>query len=650
MMKKSGFGALEGLTDVQIKQMINWQDPSGMTPLHIAIKNLNLVHVQKLVKLQADCSLPDSDGNTALHYAAECGDLEILNVVADASDDLDLQNNEGETPVFLAAHAGYIGAVVSLTSMEKHVVPADTSILDMRGRTLLMHACISGDLDLVRLILLNKEGNSQRSSISKIYINATDNDGVSALMYAAMDGHWHLLPLLVSNRANIASKDKRGFTALHWAATFGNPATVAALIDLGAVVNERDSKDWTPLMHAVEENNLEVVQLLLECGGNPDRTLALAKTDAMHFSICDALRDKLVGNRKIKPIQLNGRLIVSILWGKDFYIDPSSVLDGTGQIYAYAIVQFKTSGDPDESEMVAISQAVPISPLIEWNEPLTFFIREKSVTTDCVLSIEIFATKDPEPITALYNTEHASGEDEGTDAIDLDEQERIRHEKMDLMYREIQKYERSHNDNRDAIRAKLEEYNFSDHKKRWNQLLEIRKRLMRYKNRYLPLPPVPPGHFPCGSITLSFSRLREVFRGNLVQFTRFPRCIDRGQLRFDIDYVATMVNSAEFRRKFEIPKTPKSSEIHIDVPEGLLEFEPSDSHTFATRAVKLAAESRRHYQRWWSRISKSRVVAEEETHKGTLAEGKQKKRNEKSEDLLLKIVQIIAKQLVPEYG
>ena len=119
--KSSSFGNIDGLNDAQIRQIINWQDRLGLTPLHVAIRNLNPSQVQKLVMLGADCSIPDVYGDTPLHFAAESGNLEILNIVADASDDLDLQNNEGETPVLLASHAGHIGAVVSLTSMEKHV-------------------------------------------------------------------------------------------------------------------------------------------------------------------------------------------------------------------------------------------------------------------------------------------------------------------------------------------------------------------------------------------------------------------------------------------------------------------------------------------------------------------------------------------------
>ncbi len=134
MLKPGGFRSLDALTDAQLRQMVNVQNESGLSFLHIAIQKGNIVNVRKLISLGADCTLPDANGNTPLHLAAECGNLEILNCTAESTDDLDLQNNDGETPVILAAHAGHIGAFVSLTSMDKHVVPADTGIVDAKGQ------------------------------------------------------------------------------------------------------------------------------------------------------------------------------------------------------------------------------------------------------------------------------------------------------------------------------------------------------------------------------------------------------------------------------------------------------------------------------------------------------------------------------------
>ena len=638
--------ALDGLSNTQVKHMVNWQDDLGLSPLHIAIRNKNLAHVQKLISLGADCSLPDADGNTPLHFAAESGSLEILNSVADGTDDLDLQNNLGETPVLLAAHAGYIGAVVSLTSMDKHVVPADTGILDVRGRNILMHACVSGDIDLVRLILANREGNSQRLSMARTPVNAEDADGVTALMYAATESHWHLVSVLVANKANVAVKDKRGKTALHWAAAHADASTVSALIDCGVVINDPDASGWTPLMHAVSENNVEVAELLIECNATPDQTLSLVKSQEMHVVICDAVRDSLVRHRRSQQLTVNGRLVVTVVRAENFYIDPSSVSDGTDELVVYAVVQLKASGASTESELVGFTAGVPVnaeSRSIAWNEPVTFFLKNKIFDESAVLCIDFFATRNHAPVSDLLDMAHAAGEDAGDD-----EDAETRESKMDRMYKQIQEFEQKVllleqklKDRQDQLQA----FRFSDHKRRWNQLLESRKRLVKFFDISLPVPPVPATHFPCGSLRMRFSRLRPIIRppGKLVEFSRRPRFTDKGDVRFDIDYVPLLCETVAGRNEIFVPKVPTEADLPlIDAPEHLFHPATEPAGYFATRADKLATQSREHYSRWWSSLGEQNS---NDTRKNQ-RNAKTAKTFKESENELVKTVNIIAKSLI----
>jgi ankyrin repeat protein len=651
MIKKGGvFKSLDGLTDNQVKQMINWQSETGLTPLHVTVRNTNFGHVQKLVSLGADCSLPDAEGNTPLHLAAECGNLEILTFLAESTDDLDLQNNDGETPVILAAHAGHIGAFVALTSMAKHVVPADTSIVDAKGRNILMHACISGDMDLVRLILANREGNSQHLSISRLSVNAEDASGCTALMHCAMEGQWHLIAILVANKANITSEDKKGRTALHWASASGDASTVSALIDCGAVIDDPDADFWTPLMHAVKEDNLDIAQLLIECHANPDHCVGLTRSRAMHLMLCDAVRDSLVDRafypKRQKPLIVDGRLVITLIRVDDVYIDPSSVVDGTDDLIVYGVIQWKSSGHADDNQIIYITDGVKADRSIVWNASASFFLKEKEISKDCLLCIDLFATRNHEPISELFNMEHAAGEDDGNE----DDAEQ-RHAAMDFKHKQIQDYERKIlgiNQTEKEAKSALAEFNFSDHKRRWNQLRESRKRLTKYYDIHFPLPPVPTTHFPCGSVQLSFSRLRELFRPGpkrAIQFSRFPRFADKGEIFFELDFVPSIVVHRELRKEYEIPTTPKANEVGpVLLPDDFFEDPKPSVETadrFATRTEKLAIQSRMHYVRWWASLGDpSKGQKKDES-------GKPQKRSFKQEEEdLMKIINIIARSMI----
>ena len=656
MLKKGGvFKSLDGLTDNQVKQMINWQSETGLTPLHVAVRNTNFGHVQKLVSLGADCSLPDAQGNTPLHLAAQCGNLEILTFLAESTDDLDLQNNDGETPVILAAHEGHMGAFVALTSMAKHVVPADTSIVDAKGRNVLMHACISGDMDLVRLILSNREGNSQHLSVSRLSVNAEDAEGLTALMHCAIESQWHLIAILVASRANIASKDKTGRTALHWASISGDSSTVSALIDCGAVIDDPDSDFWTPLMHAVQEDNLDIAQLLIECHANPDHCLGLTRSRAMHIMLCDAVRDSLVDRafypKRQKPLIVDGRLVITLIRVDDVYIDPSSVVDGTDDVIVYGVVQFKASGHADDNEMIFVTDGVKADRSIVWNASASFFLKEKEISKDCMLCIDLFATRNHAAISDLFNTEHAAGEDDG-DGDGLEQRQAA----LDSKHKQIQDYERKTlgiNETEKEAKSALAEFNFSDHKRRWNQLRESRKRLTKYFGIHFPLPPVPTSHFPCGSVQVSFSRLRELFRPpltnepkNAVMFSRFPRFADKGEFFFELDFVPSIVVHRELRKEQVIPVTPKASDLPpVVLPDEFFKRpEESEelSERFATRSEKLAAQSKKHYVRWWNSLGEeAKKKAARDTDLGT--GGRRSFKQEEAD--LIKIVNIIARSM-----
>jgi len=87
----------------------------------------------------------------------------------------------------------------------------------------LFHACLVGDVELVKQIL-DYKGNDTAE-----FINYTFPDGLTSLIIAAMKGHLSIVKLLVEYGCDRRHRDKNGQSALGYARDFGYPDVVEYL-------------------------------------------------------------------------------------------------------------------------------------------------------------------------------------------------------------------------------------------------------------------------------------------------------------------------------------------------------------------------------------------------------------------------------------
>ena len=94
-------------------------------------------------------------------------------------------------------------------------------------------------------------------------VNAVDNDGRTAMMLAAQNGHLtpELLKVLVSIGADVNARDKKGITAMMSAAQNGHltPELLDTLVFMGSDLNARDKKGKAAMIFAAQWGNLTLV-------------------------------------------------------------------------------------------------------------------------------------------------------------------------------------------------------------------------------------------------------------------------------------------------------------------------------------------------------------------------------------------------------
>ena len=123
--------------------------------------------------------------------------------------------------------------------------------------TALMWAAAQGHEAVIRLLL--EEGAD---------INANKKSGGTTLMEAANKRDEIIVRLLLEKGADVNLKDTSGRTALSIAANIGYETTVRLLLEKGADVNLKDTSGRTALSIAAKEGEEIVVRLLLEKGAD----------------------------------------------------------------------------------------------------------------------------------------------------------------------------------------------------------------------------------------------------------------------------------------------------------------------------------------------------------------------------------------------
>jgi ankyrin repeat protein len=112
-------------------------------------------------------------------------------------------------------------------------------------------------------------------------VRADDRADLTPLLEAARNGDVKAAMLLVLDGSDVAAAENDGTTALHWAAYTGADALVAALLDAGADPNSRNRYGLTPLQAAADGGFAGAAVALLDAGADANAVLPEGETILM---------------------------------------------------------------------------------------------------------------------------------------------------------------------------------------------------------------------------------------------------------------------------------------------------------------------------------------------------------------------------------
>nr|XP_033813911.1 ankyrin repeat domain-containing protein 16 [Geotrypetes seraphini] len=225
------------------------------TPLMMACTRKNLEVIKDLIEHGANPLLKNKDGWNSFHIASREGDPQVLGYLLSVSPDVwKTESKIKRTPLHTAAMHGCLQAVELL--LERCQYEPDSR--DSCGVTPFMDAIQHGHINVARLLLEKHQACS----------TAVDKLGAQPVHQAAVTAQDEAIRFLISDLAVDVNTRATAIclTALHYAAKEGHTATVLTLLSLGADLNAKDGKGRSALHMACAGQHGTCIQILLQAG------------------------------------------------------------------------------------------------------------------------------------------------------------------------------------------------------------------------------------------------------------------------------------------------------------------------------------------------------------------------------------------------
>lgn len=234
-----------------VSRAVRATNTEGQTPLHLAALHGHTTTIEVLLEANAPIAAKAKKGFTALHLAALKGHSDAIQTLMEGGADIDAVAEDGKTPLRTAAQYSQMEAVKILLG----VVTGGFS--HHYGRTALYLAALSGNIDVVQLLL-----DAQADAVDTSYVGRT------ALHLAAWYGHVPVVKILLdadtTRKTDIDDRDEDGRTALHLATDKGHIDVVELLLHEDANRNIADNYGWTPYSIASRHRHTKLKQILTD--------------------------------------------------------------------------------------------------------------------------------------------------------------------------------------------------------------------------------------------------------------------------------------------------------------------------------------------------------------------------------------------------
>ncbi|KAG9325375.1 hypothetical protein KVV02_004150 [Mortierella alpina] len=245
----------------------------------------------------------DISDRTCLHEAAMVGRLSLLKLGVEHGVSPECTDVYGRQPLHYVSMYGHADCATYLLSMK-----ASMEATDHDGFRPLIYSIMNGHTKCVEIFLANDVGIEASSEGEPIPLSlachyghediammligrganviASNADGLEPLHITCREGHTRLAKTLTTRGARLDQEDKyMCWTPLFYAASEGHFECVKILLEAGCNVNVVDELGKTPIYYAASEGHADCVELLVEAGGKVDGKSNAHEDDVMEIPV-----------------------------------------------------------------------------------------------------------------------------------------------------------------------------------------------------------------------------------------------------------------------------------------------------------------------------------------------------------------------------
>jgi ankyrin repeat protein len=350
---------LRALIEERVVHYGNWLMEAVFYVITQGRKDLLDVFIEK----QIDFNFINQEGCSPLFLAAKLGHADLIKPLVDAGARINDKNRQGHTPIIEASihrHETTVEALkelgaevdlsgphrmdlfllpknLELSKLPRHILikatkeenlevftkllaaGAEANTQDEDGFTALMFAASRGNVLMVKALIEAKADLNRTTKIHQSRLTGEIWGGSTALMVAAEKGHKDVVKLLILGGADLSIKNKAGQTALDWARNEGH-LSLLPILRIGLVREfyrklVASSPDQVPVLIQEQKRagvtKEELYQFMLKTETDPDKkknllnqALDRSSSLGLYLSISEGLTFKTLFSTPLRPTQV----------------------------------------------------------------------------------------------------------------------------------------------------------------------------------------------------------------------------------------------------------------------------------------------------------------------------------------------------------